>query len=123
MRKRKKYAKNPYEVTGAAAETRWRQPAADLFGPTPWSCAHVGVSTSGKSSQQITMINAVLPVMDRVVIFSHSISPHSSTPLDPAWQELRENRREGARTGRKSRNASLCFRFFGATPARDCSAA
>ena len=89
--------KNPYEVTGAAAETRWRQPAADLFGPVPFSCAHVGVSTAGKTSQQLTIINAVLPVMDRVVIFSHSISPHSSTPLDPAWQELREKIADKAR--------------------------
>jgi hypothetical protein len=63
----------------------------------PFSCAHVGVSTAGKTSQQLTIVNAVPPVMDRVVIFAHSISPHSHTPLDPAWADLREKIADKAR--------------------------
>ncbi len=77
-------AKNPYEVQGAASENRWRQPAAELFGPVPCSVAHVAISTGGKTSQMLTIADALLPVMDRVVFFSHS---HR---LDPAFGSLKQ---------------------------------
>ena len=76
--------RNPYDVQGAVSENRWRQPAAELFGPVPCSVAHVAISTGGKTSQMLTIADALLPVMDRVVIFSHS---HR---LDPAFGSLKQ---------------------------------
>ena len=79
-----KEMKNPYEVRGAKSETRWKQPQAELFGPVPCSVAHVAISTGGKTSQMLTIADALFPVMDRVVIFSHS---HR---LDPAFGNLKQ---------------------------------
>ncbi len=95
--------KNPYEVQGAVSENRWRQPAAELFGPVPISVAHVAISTGGKTSQMLTIADALFNAMDRIVIFSHSFR------LDPAWGELKENRRQNASEGGKSDYSSIYF--------------
>ena len=72
------------EVKGAVSENRWLQPRYELFRPCPLSMALVAISTGGKTSQMLTVTDAIFPVMDRIVIYSHS---HR---LDPAWQKLKE---------------------------------
>ena len=71
------------EVKGAASENRWAQPKAELFQPTPISIAFVAQTTGGKTSQMLTVADQLFPIMDKVVIFSHS---HR---LDPSFQELK----------------------------------
>lgn len=75
---------HPLEVKGAASEKRWLQSKHELFRPTPISIAFCAVTTGGKTSQMLTVVNALLPIMERVVIFSHS---HR---LDNAYAELKE---------------------------------
>ena len=72
------------EVKGAKSETRNAQPRAELFQPVPTSIGFVAISTGGKTSQMLTVADALFPTMDRIVIFSHA---HR---LDPAWAELKE---------------------------------
>ena len=81
---------HPLEVKGAASEKRWLQSKHELFSPIPISIAFVAISTGGKSSQMLTVANALQPVMDRTVIFSHS---HR---LDPAYIDLKDRLREKA---------------------------
>ena len=78
------------EVKGAASEKRWQQSRHDLFQPVPISIAFVAISTGGKTSQMLTVANALLPIMERVVIFSHS---HR---LDPAYIDLKDRLKEKA---------------------------
>ena len=75
---------HPLDVKGAASEKRWQQSKHDLFQPVPISIAFVAISTGGKTSQMLTVANAILPIMERVVIFSHS---HR---LDPAYIDLKD---------------------------------
>ena len=77
--------RHPLEVKGAASENRWAQPRDDIFSPLPTSIAFVAITTGGKTSQMLTVANEMFPVMDKVVIFSHS---HR---LDPAFGELKQN--------------------------------
>ena len=72
------------EVKGAASETRWAQPRAKLFQPTPISVAFTAPTGVGKTSQMLTVANELFPIMDKIVIFSHS---HR---LDPAFGELKQ---------------------------------
>ena len=82
--KGKKDMPHPLDVKGAASEKRWQQSRHDLFQPVPISIAFVAISTGGKTSQMLTVANAILPIMERVVIFSHS---HR---LDPAYIDLKD---------------------------------
>ena len=81
---------HPLEVKGAASEKRWLQSKHDLFSPIPISIAFVAINTGGKTSQMLTVANALMPVMERVVIFSHS---HR---LDPAYIDLKDRLKEKA---------------------------
>ena len=79
---------HPLEVKGAASEKRWLQSKHELLRPVPISIAFVAISTGGKTSQMLTVAQSLLPIMERVVIFSHS---HR---LDPAYIELKEKLNE-----------------------------
>ena len=52
---------HPLDVKGAASEKRWQQSRHDLFQPVPISIAFVAISTGGKTSQMLTVANAILP--------------------------------------------------------------
>ena len=81
---------HPLQVKGAASEKRWQQSQHELFRPLPMSIAFVGISTSGKSSQMLTVANILMPVMERIIIFSHS---HR---LDTAYLDIKEKLRAKA---------------------------
>ncbi len=82
MTQKEKDMPHPLDVKGAASEKRWQQSKHGLFQPVPITIAFVAISTGGKTSQMLTVANAILPIMERVVIFSHS---HR---LDPAYIDL-----------------------------------
>ena len=88
MTQTRKDMPHPLDVKGAASEKRWQQSTHDLFQPVPISIAFVAISTGGKTSQMLTVANAILPIMERVVIFSHS---HR---LDPAYIDLKDKLKE-----------------------------
>ncbi len=95
--------RHPLEVKGAASEKRWLQSKHDLFSPVPTSIAFVAISTAGKTSQMLTVANALLPIMERLVIFSHS---HR---LDPAYIDLKEKLKEKSlRRGETLLHGRLC---------------
>ena len=79
---------HPLDVKGGASEKRWQQSRHGLFQSVPISIAFVAISTGGKTSQMLTVANALLPIMERVVIFSHS---HR---LDPAYIDLKDKLKE-----------------------------
>ena len=81
---------HPLEVKGAASEKRWLQSKHDLSSPIPISIAFVAISTGGKTSQMLTVANALMPVMNRIIIFSHS---HR---LDSAYIELKDKLKQKA---------------------------
>ena len=82
---------HPLDVKGAASEKRWQQSKHDLFQPVPISIAFAAISTGGKTSQMLTVANAILPIMERVVIFSHS-----HRLVDPAISTSRTSSRRRA---------------------------
>ena len=98
-------ARNPYDVQGAASENRWRQPAAELFGPTPCSVAHVAISTGGKTSQMLCIADSLLPVMDRVVIFH--ILTASIQRLEPSSTKSKTRWRREAKIRKHTRTPSI----------------
>ena len=77
-------SRHPLEVQGAKNETRFLQPRAEIFRPTPTSVAAVAISTDGKTNQLLTITNHLYPIMDRIILFS------SSHKLDPAWTDLKD---------------------------------
>ena len=74
---------HPLDIVPSKSEKRYLQSRHELFRPTPLSIAFCGISTSGKSSQMTTVANLLFPIMDNIVLISHT---HRE---DPAWGDLK----------------------------------
>ena len=75
---------HPLEMVPSKSEKRYLQSRHEIFRPTPLSIAFCGISTSGKSSQMTTVANLLFPIMDNIVLISHT---HRE---DPAWGPLKQ---------------------------------
>ncbi len=69
---------HPLEVKGAASEKRWLQSKHGLFQPVPISIAFVAITTGGKTNQMLTVANALFPIMERIIRFSHRLESTSA---------------------------------------------
>ena len=79
---------HPLEIVPSKSEKRYLQSRHEIFRPTPLSIAFCGISTSGKSSQMTTVANLLFPIMDNIVLISHT---HRE---DPAWGPLKQRNEE-----------------------------